>query len=106
MNTEPRVWPCLLLLVLSLAFAPAEALRQNLDTIKAMAETDDSVAQYNLRFCYQNGDGVSRGDTHAVKSFRKAAEQGEPYAQNDLGGAAFPGLCPGGMRDAVGVLNG
>ena len=34
---------------------------------------------------YDNGEGVLEDDKEAVKWFRKAAEQGNPTAQNNLG---------------------
>ena len=34
---------------------------------------------------YRDGTGMPQDDTEAVKWFRKAAEQGDASAQNDLG---------------------
>ncbi len=43
-----------------------------------------SVAQYRLGIMYDNGWGVPPSDTEAVKWYREAAEQGNPFAQHDL----------------------
>ena len=40
---------------------------------------------YSLGVCYANGTGVSQDYAEAVKWYRKSAEQGMAYAQNDLG---------------------
>ena len=34
---------------------------------------------------YENGEGVAKDDVEAVKWYRKAAEQGDAYAQHNLG---------------------
>ena len=34
---------------------------------------------------YANGEGVTRNDEEAAKWIRKAADQGDPHAQNNLG---------------------
>jgi len=43
------------------------------------------VAQYNLAFLYQNGEGVKQNLLKMVKWYRKSAERGFPAAQNNLG---------------------
>lgn len=60
------------------------------------AEQGDADAQFALgeRYFYGNRD-VSQDDEQAVYWYRKAAEQGDAYAQCDLG------LC---YADGVGVL--
>ena len=46
---------------------------------------------------YSSGQGVARDDAEAVRWFRKAAEQGDATAQNDLGKAYATG--EGAARD-------
>ena len=41
--------------------------------------------RYNLGICYNNGEGVAKDATEAVKWYRKAAEQGDARAQYNLG---------------------
>ena len=43
------------------------------------------VPEISLGACYQNGEGVPKDDTEAVKWYRKAAEQGNATAQYNLG---------------------
>jgi len=52
---------------------------------KAIADTGDRDAQFNLAWLYQRGLGVEHDDTQAVAWFRKAAEQGHLNAQFNLG---------------------
>ena len=52
---------------------------------KAQAEKGNSVAQYNLGYCYANGEGVEKDKEQAVFWYRKAAEQGNAVAQYNLG---------------------
>ena len=49
------------------------------------AEQGDAMAQTNLGWMYDNGEGVPEDDTEAVKWYRKAAEQGYAMAQHNLG---------------------
>ena len=49
------------------------------------AEQGDADAQYNLGFCYEHGQGVTKNRSEAMKWYRKAAEQGHAYAQSRLG---------------------
>jgi TPR repeat protein len=49
------------------------------------AEQGHASAQYNLGFCYANGQGVAKDEAEAVKWYRKAAEQGLADAQCSLG---------------------
>jgi hypothetical protein len=42
-------------------------------------------AQYQLGLRYANGDGVTKDYAEAVKWYRRAAEQGVPFAQFNLG---------------------
>ena len=52
---------------------------------RPLAARGNAAAQYNLGFMYNNGWGVPRNDTQAVKWYRKAAEQGYASAQFNLG---------------------
>ncbi len=45
----------------------------------------NAIAQFNLGWCYDKGNGVAKDATEAVKWYRKAAEQGDAVAQNNLG---------------------
>ena len=45
----------------------------------------DAITQFNLGYCYQNGFGVSKDDSEAVKWYRMAAEQGDARSQYNLG---------------------
>ena len=45
----------------------------------------NAVAQYNLAFCYESGQGVELDCVEAVKWYRKAAEQGSAINQFTLG---------------------
>ena len=49
------------------------------------AEQGHTRAQFNLGFCYDEGQGVTQDYYEAVKWYRKAAEQGHAGAQNNLG---------------------
>jgi TPR repeat protein len=53
--------------------------------VLVLFSTGDAIALFNLGICYQNGFGVPKDDTQAVKWFRKAAEQGHAMAQKNLG---------------------
>jgi CHAT domain-containing protein/TPR repeat protein len=57
----------------------------NLASIAKKAEQGDAEAQNQLGLMYQNGEGVTKNYTEAVKWYRKAAEQGYAQAQNNLG---------------------
>jgi len=48
-------------------------------------ETEGAGVEYNLGFCYQNGEGVGQDSVEAVKWFRKGAERGHASAQCALG---------------------
>ena len=49
------------------------------------AEQGYARAQYDLGYCYDNGQGVPQDYSEAVKWYRKAAEQGHAGAENNLG---------------------
>ena len=48
------------------------------------ADQGHAKAQYNLGWCYANGEGVAKNISEAVKWYRKAAEQGDENAQKAL----------------------
>lgn len=48
------------------------------------AEQGDADAQYNLGFCYYNGNGVTQSYTEAVKWYKKAAKQGLEVSKQSL----------------------
>jgi len=50
-----------------------------------LAEQGDAVAQYNLGFMYDNGQGVPQDYGEAARWYRLAAEQGKASAQHNLG---------------------
>ena len=50
-----------------------------------LAEQGNSDAQYNLGLMYENGDGVARDDTEALKWYRLSADLGDAKAQYKLG---------------------
>ena len=49
-----------------------------------LAEQGDPVAQHALGWMYANGKGVEKNLTEAMKWYRKAAEQGNENALNNL----------------------
>src|ERR1051326_5820390 len=59
----------------------AEAVRW----YRRAAEQGHAVAQYELGFCYESGQGVTKDEVEAVRWYRKAAEQGHAAAQNNVG---------------------
>ncbi len=52
---------------------------------KKAANQGDVIAQYNLGYAYDNGEGVSKSEQQAVYWYKKAANQGDIDAQNNLG---------------------
>ena len=52
--------------------------------IRPMAEQGNALAQYELGFMYDQGQGVRQDDAEAVKWYGLAAEQGYAGAQNAL----------------------
>jgi TPR repeat protein len=65
-----------------------ETERREMETLKQLrppAGRSDARAQFNLGRRYAVGEGVVQDHAEAVKWYRKAAEQGYPAAQNDLG---------------------
>src|SRR5262245_31374536 len=51
---------------------------------RRLAEGGDRTAQSNLGHRYDEGKGVPKDYAEAVRWYRKAADQGEPTAQNNL----------------------
>jgi TPR repeat protein len=52
---------------------------------KKAAEQGHEFAQYNLGFCYENGNGVEQDSANAYIWYRKSAEQGCAPGQYMLG---------------------
>jgi uncharacterized protein len=50
-----------------------------------LAEEGEGAAQFNLGHMYEDGTGVERNDSEAMKWYNKAAEQGLAVAQSTLG---------------------
>jgi TPR repeat protein len=71
--------------------AQAEMKRQAESNIHA-AESGDVVAQHNLGVRYENGEGLRRDYTEALKWYRKAAESGYAPSQNNLGNMYAEGI--------------
>jgi len=55
------------------------------DDTRVKAESGNATAQYNLGYCYEYGRGVAKDYVEAAKWYRKAADQGDSYAQCNLG---------------------
>ena len=72
----------LLILTALLSFQSVNAL--DFDETKALADQGDAIAQYNVGFMYDTGNGVPENDAEAVKWYRKAADQGLAKAQFNL----------------------
>lgn len=52
---------------------------------RPLAEQGNAIAQSNLGFIYDSGQGVPQDHAEAAKWYRLAAEQGNPRAQSNLG---------------------
>jgi clan AA aspartic protease (TIGR02281 family) len=50
-----------------------------------LAQQGYAPAQNNLGIMYEQGRGIARDDTEAVRLYRQAAQQGDAAAQNNLG---------------------
>ncbi len=59
--------------------------RNAFEATKAKAGKGDAEAQYILGVCYDNGRGVTKDESEAVKWYRKAADQNNALAQYTLG---------------------
>ena len=73
----------LMLLFSVLAFALSAASVAEKKLIAA-AEKGDAKAQFHLGECYYKGDGVGQDYKQAVYWWRKAADQGDEDAKNNL----------------------
>ena len=65
--------------------APVQAQTPDIDALRARAEQGNFLAQYDLGFMYDTGDGVPQDDARAVRWYRLGAEQGHALAQFYLG---------------------
>jgi len=57
---------------------------QQLDALRARAQSGDSKAEVQLGIAYASGDGVATDEKEAVKWFRKAAEKGDAAGEYSL----------------------
>ena len=89
------------LMVVAVALLPVGALAQDynkgwdaydagdyqaaLTEWRPLAEQGNALAQTNLGWMYENGNGVPQDYAEAVKWYRLAVEQGDAMAQNNLG---------------------
>jgi TPR repeat protein len=72
--------------VFQLPAQQSEADRKLLADVRAKAEKGDAQSQYELGTAFSNGSlGAAKDDAEAVKWYRKAAEQNDGMAQNNLG---------------------
>lgn len=60
-------------------------------SFKPLADQGVSEAQNNMGFLYENGFGVKRNYTVAIKWYNLAAEQGLPEAQHNMGMLNYQG---------------
>ena len=67
------------------ALLKAERDQEALAQCRQAAAAGSLAGMTSLGFLYQNGRGVEKDDAQAVAWYRKAAEQGYPPAQNNLG---------------------
>lgn len=73
-------------LVLALLLSTATAWAESLATLQQQAESGNSDAQYDLAMCYWKGEkGAPKDDSKAFYWAKKAAEQGNAYAQSWVG---------------------
>ena len=59
-------------------------MNEQLGTILSDAEQGPALAQFALGVCYENGHGVTQDYAQAVEWYRKAADQGNAFAQDRL----------------------
>jgi hypothetical protein len=71
-----------LLLLAAFAGGPLLLAADNPEELQAKAEKGDAEAQFYLGVMYENGNGVLKDYTEAVKWYRKAADQGAAAAQH------------------------
>jgi hypothetical protein len=74
-------------LLLGFLLTPVLAVGQvpNFEDTLRLAEEGDAVAQYNLGWMYDHGEGVPENNTEAMKWYRLAADQGLAAAQRNIG---------------------
>lgn len=60
-------------------------LSNDFRSLKALAQRGDAIAQFNLGYVYDIGEGILENDREAVKWYRKSAVQGYAPAQYNLG---------------------
>jgi uncharacterized protein len=94
---------CPLLLLLVLWTFLGDGDDSNLERAKTAAKRGDPVAEFFLGRAYFQGKDVAQDYGKAAELFRKAAEQGNAQAQNDLGVMFENGF--GVERDANGQCN-
>ena len=63
-----------------------ELSEEQIEAIRTKAEEGDRDAQYELGWRHAIGMGLELDDDEALEWLIKAAEQGHPLAQNNLGG--------------------
>jgi TPR repeat protein len=71
--------------MMDFAAVKAAAEKMDFDTVKINAEQGDGSAQNILGFMYANGTSVTQNEAESKKWYLRAAEQGEPFAQSELG---------------------
>lgn len=87
MKANWLTWTLLVLIAgaVQLPAQQSETALKHFEDTKARAEKGDALAQLNLGYCYNTGQGVTKDEVEAVKWYRKAAEQGNAQAQDSLG---------------------
>lgn len=73
------------LLFLTDGAAASRAQTVDIDDLRARAEEGDDEAQLAMGVFFLTGDGVTQNGTEAVRWWRLAAEQGNVFAQHNLG---------------------
>lgn len=64
---------------------------QDIKTLTAKAKSGNLKAQFELAFCYYDGDGVEQSYSKATYWFEKAAKQGNASSQYNLGSCYYQG---------------
>src|SRR5665213_4507977 len=93
-----KTWAASIFLLAGLAIAQSSQSLQDVQSaiqrkdyatalriVRPLAQGGDAAAQTILGSMYALGYGVSRSSPEAVNWFRKAAEQGQPVAEGNLG---------------------
>lgn len=63
----------------------AQTQTADVEQVKANAEKGEAKSQVALAIMYYRGQGVLQHFSEAARWFRKAADQGDPLAQKNLG---------------------